>query len=66
MNIGEAWGIFQNIDSDKYSDEEKGRAIYEVCKAPTHNSLQKKHLLQVIWWLLGLCFELPEESDGAT
>ena len=63
MNIGTACGIFLNIDSDKYTDEEKGTAIMEVCGMPTHNGIPKAAMLRVIWYLLNLCFDLPE---GAT
>lgn len=64
MNIGTAMGIFMHIDSPNHTDEEKGLAIYEVCKMPTHNSIRKKDLFAVIWYLLNMVFELPEESEG--
>ena len=60
MNIGKACGIFLNIDSDKYSVEEKGTAIMEVCGMPTHYGIPKAAMLRVIWYLLNICFDLPE------
>ncbi len=64
MNIGTACGIFLNIMSDKYSDSEKGAAIMQVCQMPTHNGVPKKAMLQVIWYLLNLAFEVPEGEKG--
>lgn len=63
MNIGEAWVVFKNIDSDQYDVQEKGQAIYDICRMETHNSITKATMLRVIWWLLGLVFELPERKD---
>lgn len=63
MNIGQATAIFLHIDSPNYTDEEKGLAIYKVCKMPTHNSILKKDLFKVIWYLLKMVYELPKESD---
>ena len=63
MNIGQATAIFTHIDSKEHTDEEKGLAIYKVCKMPTHNSILKKDLFSVIWYLLNMVYELPEESE---
>lgn len=41
MKIGKACAIFMQIDSDKYTVEEKGTAIYEVCKCQRTTGLQK-------------------------
>lgn len=64
MNIGKATGIFMNIDSPNYTDEEKGTAIMQVCGMPTHNGITKASMLRVIWWLLNLCFEVPKDAKG--
>lgn len=61
MNIGKACAIFLEIDSDKYTPEEKGMAIYEVVKMPTHMGITKDAMLKVIRYLLELAYELPEE-----
>lgn len=51
-----------NIESSDYTAEEKGEAIMQVCKMPTHNGIGKDCMLKVIWWLLTLLFDLPEEG----
>lgn len=61
MKIGEAVAIFLEIERDDKTTEEKGTAIYEVLKMPTHNGITKKQMLAVIKWLLYLCFDIPEE-----
>ena len=64
MNIGKAWAIFADINSEEYSTEEKGRAVMQVCGAATHNSITKAMMLRVIWWLLNLAFDVPEGARG--
>ncbi len=63
MNIKEAYYIFQNIECDGYTDEEKGEAIMDVLQMVTHNGITKKQMLKVIWWLLGFVFEIPEGTE---
>lgn len=63
MNLGKAIAIFAQIDSDKYTDEEKGTAIMLVSKMETHNGITKTAMLKVIWWLLNMCFDLPEGTE---
>lgn len=63
MNLGKAVAIFTQIDSDKYTDEEKGTAIMQVAKMETHNGITKTAMLKVIWWLLNMCFDLPEGTE---
>ena len=46
--------VFMQIDSDKYTVEEKGTAILEVLKMPTHNGITKDAMLRVIKFLLYL------------
>lgn len=62
MKIGKACAIFMQIDSDEYTVEEKGTAIYEVLKMPTHNGINKDKMLSVIWYLLNLTFDIPEKE----
>lgn len=63
MKIREAWVLIKNINTDKYTDEEKGTAIKMVVDMPTHNSITKEELLNVIRYLWDLCFEeAPEEK----
>ena len=65
MNIGTACAIFLQINSGKYTDEEKGTAIHEVLKMPTHNGITKDAMLEVIGYLLNLAFDIPEGSEVA-
>ena len=65
MRFGEAWVIFNNINTDKYTDEEKGAAIKMIADAPTHNSITKAKMLDVIRYLWNLCFEEVEEESDA-
>ena len=65
MKIGTACAIFLQINSEKYTDEEKGTAILEVLKMPTHNGISKSAMLEVIGYLLNLAFDVPEESEAA-
>ena len=63
MNLAKAIAIFAQIDSDKYTDEEKGTAIMQVAQMPTHNGITKTAMLKVVWWLLNMCFDLPEGTE---
>lgn len=60
MNNGKATAIFENINNDKHSDEEKALAIYEVMKMPTHNGIKKNSMLSVIKWLWEKCYEIED------
>lgn len=62
MKIGKACAIFMQIESDKYTVEEKGMAILEVLKMPTHNGVTKDSMLRVIKFLLYLAFNVPEQE----
>lgn len=61
MNFGTAFRIFTDIDSEEYTDEQKGAAILCVLRMETHNSVKKDALLKVIRYLLNLAFYVPEE-----
>lgn len=62
MNIGKACAIFDQIQSDKFTEEEKGIAIYQVLKMPTHNSITKDNILKVTQYLFDLHYDV-EESE---
>lgn len=64
MNIGKAVAIFEQIESDKYTDIEKGEAIYRVMNMPTHNSITKKQILKTLKYMWNLCYELPKEVEN--
>lgn len=60
MNISRATAVFEDINSDEYSDEEKALAIYEVMKMPTHNGVKKDNMLSVIEWLWHKSYEIED------
>lgn len=66
MKLSESLAIFKNIESEQYDVQEKGQAIFDVCGMVTHNSVTKADMLRVIWWLLGLVFDLPERKQHET
>ena len=63
MNTGKARAVFENINSDKYSDILKAMAIYRVMHMETHNAVTKTSMLEVIKWLWDRQFELVEGAD---
>lgn len=64
MTFGEAYAIFKQIDSDKYSDEEKGAAIFIVLNMETHNGVTKADLIAVVKYLFRMCFTFDTGKDG--
>lgn len=68
MKIRKAMEIFEDINSDEYSDVEKALAIYRVMYIETHNSVTKASMLEVIKWLWDRHFEfvfVEDEEGGA-
>ncbi len=63
MNIGTAITIFKQIDSDKYTDNEKGVAIAKVLNLEFNNSILKSDMRKVIEWLWNRCFEWEKGSE---
>ena len=66
MEIGEAWVIFHDIDSDKYTVEEEGLAIKFILDMETHNSVTKAMFVKALRWLWNEHFEWKGETDGQT
>ena len=60
INIGKAQAVFQQIKSDKYSDDEKLRAIWAVLDMPTHNGVTKDTILEAFRWLFDYAIETEE------
>lgn len=58
MRTSKAYAICKRIDSDEYSDQEKGMAIYIVLNMETHNSVTKADLLGIVKYLFNLCFDV--------
>ena len=46
------WTIFMNINNEQFSDVERMTAIEHIAYAPTHNSITKAMMLDVIRYLL--------------
>lgn len=63
-NIGRQVAIFNNIESDKFSDEEKALAIYDVMNMPTHNGVTKESAFKVIRYLWDMIFEIEEDGEN--
>ena len=57
MTLGEAIAIFNHIDTDKKTIEEKGEAIKRVLEMETRNSITKDSCFNVIRWLWDMVFE---------
>lgn len=51
MNIGEACAIFKQLDSDKYTYQQKEKAIYIVINMETHNGVTKDDLLKALKYM---------------
>lgn len=60
MNIGKAVAIFENIDSQEFSDKEKAEAIWLVLNMPTHNSITKDYILKAFKWLFLQFYDVEE------
>jgi hypothetical protein len=63
MNIGTARAIFKNIESDKYTESEKGLAIMRVLSMETINSITKQELKNALAWLWNQHFEWAGEVE---
>ena len=64
MNIGKSVAICENLDSEKYSLEEKALAIREVMNMPTHMGVNKDTLIGMIKWLWNITLEVDEGHNG--
>lgn len=49
--------IFEQIKSERYTDEEKLLAIHEVIEMPTHNGITKDTILNALKWLWNYAIE---------
>ena len=62
MKIGKACAIFMQIQSDKFTAEEKGLAIYHVLDMPTHYGITKDKMLDVIRYLFNMLYDVEPAS----
>ncbi len=51
MNIGKACAIFEQIEADKYTEQDKLQAIKHVLEMPTYNGITKDEILSAFRWL---------------
>lgn len=58
MNIGKACAIFEQIDSDNYTDDEKLIAIHEVLQMPTYNGITKDEIIKAFRWFFEFAAEV--------
>ena len=63
MKFAEALAIAYDFSNDKYTDEERLKAIYMIKDAPTLNSISKDKLQNALNWLFDYCFEDAEEPQ---
>lgn len=57
MNIGKACAIFERIDNEKYTEQEKINAVKLVIEMPTHNGITKDMILNAFRWFFNLAVE---------
>ena len=58
MNNGKATAIFKQIASEKFSENEKLVAVYEVLEMATHNGITKSDMLEALRYLFYLNCEV--------
>lgn len=63
MNIGKACAIFEQIQKEKYSDNEKLWAIKDVLDMPTHNGITKDTILNTFKWFFDYAIEEAQEES---
>lgn len=61
MKINQAVNICYQIESSKFSEEEKALAIHTMLNMETHNSVPKSIILNVIKFLFNKIYELESE-----
>ena len=62
MNVGKACAVFEQIESKRYTDEEKLLAIREVIEMSTHNGITKDTILNAFKWLWN--YSIEEVTEG--
>lgn len=52
MNIGKACAIFEQLESDDYTEVEKLLAVINVVEMETHNGIKKADIIKAFRWFL--------------
>ena len=58
MKANKAFEIFCDINSEEHTEDEKVEAIYEVINSPTHNSITKSKMMEVVEYLFDKAYEI--------
>lgn len=52
-----AYTIFNNMNSDEYTEQEKLHSIKDILSLATHNSITKHSIISAFRWMYDYCFE---------
>lgn len=63
MNIGKACAVFEQINSEKYEEQEKLNAIKQVIEMPTHNSISKAEIINAFRWFFNWAAEESNKNQ---
>ena len=63
MNIGKACAIFERIDNEKYTEQEKLNAVKLVIGMPTHNGITKDKILNAFRWFFDWAVEESSQKQ---
>jgi hypothetical protein len=66
MTNGQAMMIFENINSDAYTINEKGLAIHQILSMATLNGVSKDKIQRAFIWLWHQHFEMNDPVDLLT
>lgn len=58
--LGDAIAVFKTIENERWSDEERINAIFEVAEMPTLNSITKYELQKALKWV---CDRSVDDAD---
>lgn len=63
VKANKAFEIFCDINSEKHTEDKKVEAIYEVINSPTHNSIAKSKMMEVVEYLFDKAYEITIEGE---
>ena len=63
MKANKAFEIFCDINSEEHTEDEKVKAIYEVINSPTHNSITKSKMMEVVEYLFDKAYEITIKGE---